>query len=248
MTYVIDVCLYHNDAEVLTWRMEELWDVVDKFVVIQGDKTFSGIPKQKFLDLNAFAKYQEKLHAYTVTLPVSGDPWEREYTQRRLAWEFIHDEDNSSLVLLSDADEIPSAEAVERVVLSNPWDELFVFEQRFYYYYANLRASLPWYGTRAIKLGALKHRFNGDMQLLRNAAGSVLADAGWHFSYIGGVERVQEKLHAFSHQELNRPDINNEDHIYRCMNEQKDLFGRSITWAIDNEGLPWYIPSPHRKV
>ena len=43
------------------------------------------------------------------------------------------------------------------------------------------------------------------MQRLRsmpNECATCLPDAGWHFSYLGGVEAIDKKLKSFSHSEF----------------------------------------------
>ena len=51
-------------------------------------------------------------------------------------------------------------------------------------------------------------------------------NGGWHFSYLGGVERIREKIAAFSHQEFNKPPFNTPDWIREQLIQGADLFGR----------------------
>jgi hypothetical protein len=47
---------------------------------------------------------------------------------------------------------------------------------------------------------------------------------GWHFTHMGGLARLQRKLDAFSHQELNTPDQRSQ--LPRRIAEGVDPFGR----------------------
>src|ERR1700733_11122766 len=42
---VFDCCLFNGEMDVLSIRLHELNDVVDNFVIVESDKTFSGVPR-----------------------------------------------------------------------------------------------------------------------------------------------------------------------------------------------------------
>ena len=47
---VFDLILYNQEADMLDVRISHLKDVVDKFIVLEGTKTFMGKPKSCGLD------------------------------------------------------------------------------------------------------------------------------------------------------------------------------------------------------
>jgi hypothetical protein len=51
-------------------------------------------------------------------------------------------------------------------------------------------------------------------------------NAGWHFSYLGGVEAIFNKVRAFAHQELNNESFLNSKRIEECLISGEDVFGR----------------------
>jgi beta-1,4-mannosyl-glycoprotein beta-1,4-N-acetylglucosaminyltransferase len=53
-----------------------------------------------------------------------------------------------------------------------------------------------------------------------------LGDAGWHFSYQGGVESIATKIGAYSHVEYNSERFTTREAIVSAIEEKKDLFGR----------------------
>jgi len=60
----------------------------------------------------------------------------------------------------------------------------------------------------------------------------IVGNAGWHFSYLGGPVKVSEKISAFAHQETNTNEINNLNHLNRCINQGIDHLGREgHDWA-----------------
>jgi hypothetical protein len=44
---------------------------------------------------------------------------------------------------------------------------------------------------------------SSDKKNLNLSKSSFIPDAGWHFSYLGGAEKIIEKIHSFSHVEFN---------------------------------------------
>lgn len=55
-----------------------------------------------------------------------------------------------------------------------------------------------------------------------------IPDGGWHCSYFGTPEFIQNKIQNFSHQEFNRTAYTNLDVIQRRMQNHMDLYGRPI--------------------
>src|SRR5258708_2334284 len=70
----------------------------------------------------------------------------------------------------------------------------------------------------------------GNMQALREIQGVNIPNAGWHFSYIGGVWRIQEKIGAWAHTEYDRPEFTNAEHVARCLAEGTDVFDRGFEY------------------
>ncbi len=107
------------------------------------------------------------------------------------------------LILLSDVDELPDARVVKRLreeALGQP----SYFEMRWFLYYINNIVNAPWFGTVAFTYEMLKGQ---SLDLLRYASsdpnavpGPVIGNGGWHFSYLGGSEAIQEKLDALPYQ------------------------------------------------
>lgn len=89
-----------------------------------------------------------------------------------------------------------------RLRLNHPF--VWKFEQAFYCYFLNCRSLSPAssFGTRM-----LRFRDFSCAEELRHSGYKIVRDGGWHFSWMGGVRRIQEKLAAYSHQERNRPEI-----------------------------------------
>jgi hypothetical protein len=67
-------------------------------------------------------------------------------------------------------------------------------------------------------------------------------EAGWHFSFLGGVEAIIDKIEAFSHAEFNSEAFKAADRISGLMRRGEDLFGRDQQFRfVDVERLPRWL-------
>lgn len=108
------------------------------------------------------------------------------------------------LIMISDLDELPNPAAVKQVIDSFIPGTIYNFCQKWYMYYFNVVCSNEWFGTRICDFATLKGR---SIDLMRYhlesrplQPGPVVENGGWHFSFLGGQQRVREKLAAYSYQ------------------------------------------------
>lgn len=99
-------------------------------------------------------------------------------------------------------------------------------EQDLFYYYFNNKANQKWYGTVLCKYKNLRIP-----QQLRNRREIMpyVKNAGWHFSYMGGIEQVKLKLSSIIEGDNFKlpPQFSSEnDYINFCLDNGKDVFGR----------------------
>jgi len=241
---IVDCFPFYNELELLEIRLEELKAVVDWFVLVEAAETFSGKPKPFVFEAHrdCFQQYNIahiKIDRFPSTLTT---PWQREeYTRNALrqgleALKLAP----SDLVILSDVDEIPRADVVASCaqVMATQNVACLVFHQTLSYYYVNCQTDQTWLGTRMIR-----HQDLTSMQALRSQDGAHILEGGWHFSYLGGAERIQEKIGATSHTELDRPEFRELAHVEQCMAQGSDLFGREIRFQLVpmDHGFPSYL-------
>lgn len=73
----------------------------------------------------------------------------------------------------------------------------------------------------------------------------LINEGGWHFSYLGGVEKIIQKLESLAHPEFNTPEYKDPHRITRALETGGDIFGRTLRWRIvplDNS-FPAYLRS-----
>ncbi|MFI5203079.1 MAG: hypothetical protein ACHQF2_01185 [Flavobacteriales bacterium] len=70
-----------------------------------------------------------------------------------------------------------------------------------------------------------------------------MQNAGWHFSYLGGVDRIIAKIESFAHNEFNKPEFKNPERIGEAIRNGEDIFGRGYTYSFVkvDDTYPTYI-------
>jgi beta-1,4-mannosyl-glycoprotein beta-1,4-N-acetylglucosaminyltransferase len=60
---IIDCFIFYNEIDLLTYRLNILNDIVDKFVIVESTYTFSGKEKKLYFNENKhlFEKFNEKI-------------------------------------------------------------------------------------------------------------------------------------------------------------------------------------------
>ena len=164
--------------------------------------------------------------------------WGRETYQREGIFYGITECENDDIILISDLDEIPNPKKILKIKESIS-DLVYDFRQKTYYYYFNLLKEYNWSGTKCLSYENLK---NKSINLIRQNkhTTNVLENGGWHFSFMGGAERVKTKIDAYSHQEYNNPYI--VSNVENNINSENDPFfrGKLFKMTID-ETYPLYI-------
>ena len=199
----------------------------------------------RFLDKIVYVVVEDLISEDEVAQDSYNMPWKNENRQRNALRRGLENASRDDIIMVSDLDEIPKPELVNIAKASLDKGEQSVrFEMDFYNYYLNFKNfSYPKWtlGTVGVKYdsfltGDIFRGFKCDRytQATENdgptfnklrfmKCSTVLRNAGWHFSFLGGIDAIQKKLAAFSHSEFSAVPRNVlEQRLY----EGKDLFGR----------------------
>ena len=240
---IIDCFMFFNELDIIEGRMEYLYDVVDRFVIVEADITHSGLKKPYNFQSNSdrYKKYSDKIIYCPISISVDDyvfdlDPkkleertsaqWQIENYQRNCILQALETFSPFDVVMISDADEIPSKSAISSIPkLLNPSCPAITLVQDMFYYNFNQKQVNLWSGTVATTIRYLKEK---QPQFFRDHRDSFrkVSNGGWHLSYWGTAEQIQEKLNSFAHQECNTEKFNNKDHIQKRIDQGQDLFDR----------------------
>ena len=106
----------------------------------------------------------------------------------------------------------------------------------FYYCLNFACVDRPWWlGTRMV----FRRDFTSAYDL-RRWGGRHWPNAGWHFSYMGGVERIRAKLAAYAHTEYNRPEFTDAAQLARRLGRGEDVLGTGLKlgWVPIDDTFP----------
>jgi len=226
-----DRCLYDcftffDEREILEFRLEYLKDVVDYFVIVEADQTHSGRPKaQNFCFEWVPDDVKDRIRYTCISFPqnlpdsvwASGTSednhlaWKRESYQRARLIYGLYDANSEDLVLVSDVDEIPDRDRLRELKTRSRLPDrspVIALEMSVFFYDIHGLASYadgrP-FRWRHPKLTARKH-LECSNRIRLAPPDSIVSDAGWHFAYFGGVDRIRTKLSACAHTQAATPE------------------------------------------
>ena len=202
---VVDAFTFYNEYEMLEFRLTELDDVVDVFVICEATLTHAGAAKPLLFE-QSLARYERWLpkivHVVDDDMPRTDDAWVREHHQREalacgLGALGLADDD---WVAITDCDEIADAGALAALQRRPP--ALCALVMRTFYYSFDwvwrdpwdvYPKVAPWSAVRDAGPQAIRMTFTLDK----------IDRGGWHLSYFGNEAFVKNKLEQFAHQEFN---------------------------------------------
>ena len=123
--------------------------------------------------------------------------WKLERGQRNHTLSALNDFQSDDIFMISDLDEIPNALFIEKLKTNPqevvPKDEAGTFMFDNLYYNFLTYENSDWPGTVLCKV---EYALQKGTDFLRNHSRSFpcLIESGWHFTYFGGVDKIQEKL------------------------------------------------------
>lgn len=243
---IVDNILFCNEFDILELRLKIMYDHVDRFVIVESDRTFTHNYKGYNLEtqLGRFAPWMDKITYLKVSGSPSGSPWTAEDWQRDQFTQGWKDLTNNDVVLISDCDEIIRPEAINFIRNSNyNWYGLYM--PAFYFKFNYLDTKPDWHykvwarAYRGYYPAPSRMRYTNDHEIPGTSI--KLHHAGWHFGWLGDEEFARNKIKSFSHQEINRPDILDNINIEKHINEGRDHFRpENVTWVkVDLDG---YFP------
>jgi Glycosyltransferase family 17 len=212
VTRIFDSFLYSGigtEPDLLECRLRELDGYVSRHVIVEGNRTFQGMPKPYTFEEDAerFKPWADSI-TYVRHTPSSfhpgkqpGKTWAREHSSRMAVHDGLQRDAarEGDIILHGDVDEIPSREAIES--LREHASEIVPckLELRFFMFAVDWQVPWPWHAPSVMRYGQLH-----DMTQLRETgwgAYPYVRPAGWHMTWLGGEEASRAKVHAFSHDE-----------------------------------------------
>ena len=242
-----DAFTYFNEAELLEIRLNELYTVVDRFVICESAYTHAGNPKELNFDINRYPEFRDKITYIVDENPpnknqidvnghafgqAGGPAWANENHQRDYLNTALNGLGVDDLIIVSDLDEIPSAEGVRQardLIEGNKIsDFVVVFEHKTYYYMLNYWA-LDYVGSKIMSGRKFKSKMKNSPQRVReywSGTDVFTIPSWWHFGWLGGTDRVRYKFKEFAHQEYTRE--GKVEGVVNNISNMVDMWGRKL--------------------
>jgi hypothetical protein len=229
---IYDCFTFYNELDLLELRLEELYDHVDHFVLVEANRTFQNNSKPFYFGENQyrFAKYMDKIiHVQVDDMPQDTDVWGREAHQRNSIARGLVDAADDDIVIVSDLDEIIRPETVD-ALKEDQTTSIWGLRMPLFYFKVNymLTTTDSTYTTWAMACRKKLLTSAEDLRRNRFSLNSfginynqngirMMEHAGWQFSYLGDAEFAKSKIQSFAHVETNRPEVLNSIDIERSI-------------------------------
>jgi beta-1,4-mannosyl-glycoprotein beta-1,4-N-acetylglucosaminyltransferase len=239
---IFDCFTFFNEMELLELRLMTLYDLVDHFVIVEAGSSHSGNPKEFLLEKNKdmYSKYLDKIRYVKIDLPYTREntpsfsskhSWGNENFQRNAIMRGIPDAGPEDVIIISDLDEIPNPNGILEGLNEKHWGQFFM-DQKLCYYYVNCKAGQNWNGTAVIKRKLLQTPQR--VRDTRHNPPRVVENGGWHYSYLGGAEKIMDKMNSYAEYtevvDQFGTYLKDKEHIVECVTNGKDLFKRDDDW------------------
>lgn len=219
---IFDAFLFNDELTMLEFRLKYLSPVVDHFILLESNHSFSGQPKPYHYQENAarFEPWADKI----IHLQIEQDPNEFEFNkvdrytpedgafkmeyQARLGLNYANELiDDSDIILMSDVDEVWNRKLAPKLDAHLTAYTMLSFHMEFFaYQFTNKNTYGPdvnWFGTVATK-GATWKIYHPQYFRDNRHSGNIMSPGGWHFSWCGDVKN---KIQSFAHTEFNKSEI-----------------------------------------
>ena len=186
---------------------------------------------------------------FVIKRVLDGDWWPHDHSaygkdtyEKESTYFSMKDCQPDDMIIISDLDEIPNPEVVTDILRNGDCNLIYNFNLRTFNYYMNVEKEVEEPATIMLSFENFKKYSFCELKIRRR--GVVVPNSGWHFSYMGGVKAIKNKIETFSEYYLNTDNIKNniQNNMDTALESGHDLFFRSMKFKLAPiESLPAYI-------
>ncbi|MBF0135546.1 MAG: hypothetical protein H7833_18240 [Magnetococcus sp. DMHC-1] len=256
-----DCFTFFDELDLLEIRLHHLWEYVDFFVLVEGDHTFRGQPKPFVYAENRsrFAWAEAKIIHVRKQFDIRGlnfaratrftqndDNWRMEHNQRNAILDGLGSAAPEDIILISDVDEIPShfvMRLIHRLLGEFP---RLAFQQQLHRYFLDYKMVADANNQECINSTVVTQRqylLTPEEERAQRYKLPFLKDGGQHFSYLGGLNKIVQKLESFSHSEYDTDYFKDKTRIRQRILAGKALHSdqeQFVRYAVESD--PHYPP------
>jgi hypothetical protein len=211
---IVDTFMFNDEFEMLDIRLALTESYVDKWIILEGNKTWSGISKNFKLKEN-FTKYQEKyknrIHLINLDIPKEYKNWVCENYSRSSLQKGIDLCNNEDIIIHSDLDEILNPEYVQSILdMLEKEKKPIACDLDLFFYKFDQKAARTWSGTVVAKKYMFQNPqqlYKGDQYKKKNRSHCVRHPhiVGYHWTWMGDDNRIKTKVISTIEQQHKNP-------------------------------------------
>lgn len=263
---IYDCFTFFNELDILELRLNILYNHVDKFVIVEANKTHTGNDKEFIFEANKsrFEKFLDKIEYIKLddfpSLEESqksedGNKWLYENYQRDAIMRGLKDCKPDDIIITSDCDEIINPQILKKYKkgVCSP------LQYRFKFNYNTLVVNAPFSQSAKIcrycdlidpkkqvkekHLKFCKYSKYGLPTYLRFIRGKKIKNGGWHFGYIGDLNFIKQKMNAIVEQQCNPTKYMDDNAILLGIDNGEDILkcGESFVNLKIDKNFPKYF-------
>ena len=247
---IYDIVTYNGERELLELRLNILSPYVDKFIIVEFDKTFSGKDKPFYggKDMDKFLEpWKGKVEWYYNTEKTWGKYWEeakkspntnygegakhwiREWCQKECITDYLTFLKDSDTLYIGDIDEIWQPFPIDE-------KSIFKLKLRVYTYFLNNRSTEQFWGTIVGKCKNIKGKCLNHIRSKDHT--KTTTDWGWHFTSL--KNNLKNKLlDSYTADSYANKWVM--DNLEENIKNNKDFLGRNFVYYIDESELPQWL-------
>ena len=233
---IIDCFLFYNELDMLEFRLTELNEHVDYFIILDSDFDFAGNKKDSMFELNKnrFDSWKEKIiriDCPELTVELFNQINTEKYTQyKNLSTDIINKDniifymmiklietlpqlelDFEDIIMFSDIDEIPDFTTLDLIGDYLLFNSVILRQKKFFW--------TTKYIDKDLSFGTSCHQYT---RIARNPlvldhfykvksnkkfSNNTFLDSGWHFSHFEDLGNLHKKLELINNREYSLKDL-----------------------------------------
>ena len=233
---IIDCFLFYNELDMLEFRLTELNEHVDYFIILDSDFDFAGNKKDSMFELNKnrFDSWKEKIiriDCPELTIELFNQINTEKYPQyKNLSTDIINKDiiifymmiklietlpqlelDFEDIIMFSDIDEIPDFTTLDLIGDYLLFNSIILRQKRFFWTTKYIDKDLS-FGTSChqytkISRNPLVLDHFYKLKSNKKFSNNTFLDSGWHFSHFEDLGNLHKKLELINNREYSLKDL-----------------------------------------
>jgi hypothetical protein len=230
---IYSIAMFFNELDLLDLKIKEESPYVDKILIMEAAITHSGNPKSCNFPIDKYKNNKKVEHVFIKPEAFTDCPgrWDKEERQRNLAMSYLEVADDDILIV-TDVDEIINGENIEKIIAETRKHSIVRIGMRLFYYHINvIQPNFQWPHAYAATGRVCKESTLSFLRTGSDRSSGVfhtkfvyIPNCGNHFAWIGGTEKIKEKINNFAHEEFDTPEV--QAGVEKRFKNLEDIVGR----------------------